>query len=241
MDTTMTGMGTRSSTAAFAIIAGVFCLPLLLPAFLNSWLWIAGLVILALSMFVRMKNVIPAIGFALLAAERVVYMIQAVTVTSTYDTYELFTVTFVLTILRILMYLLAAVICLARKPDESHADAASGIQKALVPPGDSVCCRGDNRNYTDCVRERPLYSGVWCCGISDQLRGQQRSAVICVYNVPSAVFAPVGGEPGRHSEQKHIQSVLQYGAAYPAAVVLQRDLVLGLELSDDKGHQRRAG
>ena len=113
MDTTMTGMGKRSSTTACAIIAGIFCLPLLLPAFLNSWLWIAGLVILALSMFARMKNVIPAIGFAALAAERVVYMIQLVTAASTYDTYGLFTVTFVLTILRILMYLLAAVICLA--------------------------------------------------------------------------------------------------------------------------------
>ena len=109
MDTTMTGMRTRSSTAAFAIIAGVFCLPLLLPTFLNSWLWIAGFVILALSMFVRMKNVIPAIGFALLAAERVVYMIQL----AKYASYNPFTVTFVLTILRILMYLLAAVICLA--------------------------------------------------------------------------------------------------------------------------------
>lgn len=51
MDATMTGTGKRSSTTAFAIIAGVFCLLHLLPTYLSSWLWIAGFVILALSMF----------------------------------------------------------------------------------------------------------------------------------------------------------------------------------------------
>ena len=114
MDTTMTGMRTRSSTAAFAIIAGVFCLPLLLPAFLNSWLWIAGLVILAISMFARMKNVIPAIGFALLAADRIKFIID-ISPALSYGTfsYEALKPIFVLTILQALMYLLAAVICFA--------------------------------------------------------------------------------------------------------------------------------
>ena len=51
MDATMTGTGKQCSTTAFAIIAGVFCLLHLLPAYLSSWLWIAGFVILALSMF----------------------------------------------------------------------------------------------------------------------------------------------------------------------------------------------
>lgn len=62
MDATMTGTGKRSSTTAFAIIAGVFCLLHLLPAYLSSWLWIAGFVILALSMFLRMKMCSPQSG-----------------------------------------------------------------------------------------------------------------------------------------------------------------------------------
>ena len=114
MDTTMTGMGTRSSTAAFAIIAGIFCLPLLLPTFIYSWPWIAGLVILAISMFARMKNVIPAIGFASLAADRIKFIIDIVPVSS-YGafSYEPFRFVFVLAVLQALMYLLAAVICFA--------------------------------------------------------------------------------------------------------------------------------
>lgn len=114
MDTTMTGMRTRSSTAAFAIIAGVFCLPLLLPTFIYSWPWIAGLVILAISMFARMKNVIPAIGFASLAADRIKFIIDIVPVSS-YGafSYEPFRFVFVLAVLQALMYLLAAVICFA--------------------------------------------------------------------------------------------------------------------------------
>lgn len=100
MDATMTGTGKRSSTTAFAIIAGVFCLLHLLPAYLSSWLWIAGFVILALSMFLRMKNVLPAIGFAVLAVDRVVCM-------------AVYGVIDVISILWTLIFLLAAVICFA--------------------------------------------------------------------------------------------------------------------------------
>lgn len=100
MDATMTGTGKRSSTTAFAIIAGVFCLLHLLPTYLSSWLWIAGFVILALSMFLRMKNVLPAIGFAVLAVDRVVCM-------------AVYGVIDVISILWTLIFLLAAVICFA--------------------------------------------------------------------------------------------------------------------------------
>lgn len=100
MDATMTETGKRSSTTAFAIIAGVFCLLHLLPTYLSSWLWIAGFVILALSMFLRMKNVLPAIGFAVLAVDRVVCM-------------AVYGVIDVISILWTLIFLLAAVICFA--------------------------------------------------------------------------------------------------------------------------------
>ena len=100
MDATMTGTGKRSSTTAFAIIAGVFCLLHLLPTYLSSWLWIAGFVILALSMFLRMKNVLPAIGFAVLAVDRVACM-------------AVYGVIDVISILWPLIFLLAAVICFA--------------------------------------------------------------------------------------------------------------------------------
>ena len=96
MDATMTGTGKRSSTTAFAIIAGVFCLLHLLPTYLSSWLWIAGFVI----MFLRMKNVLPAIGFAVLAVDRVVCM-------------AVYGVIDVISILWTLIFLLAAVICFA--------------------------------------------------------------------------------------------------------------------------------